>query len=475
MKALTVNLDSTIYGTFAEIGAGQEVVRHFFKVGAAAGTVASSISAYDMKFSDSIYKKAKRYVSRERLGQMLDREYSLLIERLNTVRGDTTRFFAFADTVATRSYKGNNECHGWLGIRFQIKPQSEPDDIIIHVRMLQDTAQAQQDSLGVIGVNLVYGAYFYTDNLDEFIRSLNDNLAANAVEVDMIEFIGPSFREVDNRLMSLKLVQFGLTNAIMFGPDRRVKQPSEEFYKRPVLLQRGSFRPLTNVNIDMIKLAEPKFREKLDPQKKDPITVLEITINNLLATEESTDRDFLDLADTLCAEGFNVLISDYPEYYRLATYLRRYTKEPIGITIGANALIHIFNENYYQSLPGGIMEAFGKLFERNVTFYIYPIARETFEISLLTANAMDMNLEMPEGEFVTSKNIDVGKNARHLLAHLQDRGYLVDLEGYNPEYCSILSTDIVALMRKGNPAWKRYIPPNAADIIEKRCLFCLKK
>src|ERR1700729_622522 len=283
-KALAINLDEPKYGTFAEIGAGQEVARHFFQAGGAAGTVAKSISAYDMKFSDAFYGKSPRYVSRERLELMLSREYDLLVIRLEVMRGDRSAFFVFADTVAARSFKGNNECHGWMGVRFQTEPKGKPSVIILHVRMLDRENVLQQQALGVIGVNLVYGAFYYIDDQDRFIQSLADNLGIDRIEVDMINFSGPFFASVDNRLMSLKLVEYGLTNAVMFSPKGEVLQPSEVLHRKAIVVERGSFRPVTLVNEDMMRCALAQFLQEPALKGVDVVVLMEITMHNLLAS-----------------------------------------------------------------------------------------------------------------------------------------------------------------------------------------------
>src|SRR5215216_2169262 len=372
-KALHINLDSAKYGTFAEIGAGQEVARWFFRVGAASGTIAKSMSAYDMTFSDAIYGKAPRYVSRERLALMLDREYELLIERLAATRGDRTTFFVFADTVSAKNFLGTNEAHGWMGVRFQTTPGSEPSDIFLHVRMWDKENVLQQQALGIVGTNLIYGAFYYYEEPKKLIESLLDNLSSARIEVDMLKFSGPAFKQVDNRLMSLHLVHFGLTNAVMFGPSGDVLQPSEVLYKKTILVERGSFRPVTHVNVDMLNCATAQFVQEPEVKGKDVVVLMEITMNNLLAAGELDAADFLSRVDILGDIGFTVLISNYSEYYRLTSYFRRYTKEMIGVTMGINNLLEIFNEKYYENLEGGILESFGRLFRNAVKLYIYPM------------------------------------------------------------------------------------------------------
>src|SRR6202041_1221990 len=316
-KARRINVDAPIYGTFAEIGAGQEVAREFFHAGGASGTIAKSISAYDMVFSDAIYGKSPRYVSRERLTLMLDHEYDLLVARLATIRGEQTNFFVFADTVSTRNYQGTNEAHGWLGIRFQSEPMGEPSEIVLHVRMRDEDAVLQQQALGIVGVNLIYGALYYRSNPRELIESLQDNLGPNRVEIDMLRFSGQCFEKVDNRLMSLHLVECKLTNAVMFGRQGEVLQPSEVLHKKAILVERGSFRPVTHVNVDMIDCAAAQFVQEPLVKGKDVIILMEITMHNLLAGGELDAEDFLSRVDLLSDIGFTVLISNYSEYYRL--------------------------------------------------------------------------------------------------------------------------------------------------------------
>src|SRR5260221_6526520 len=310
-KALKINLDPSFYGTFAEIGAGQEVARWFFKVGAAAGTISKSISAYDMAVSDAIYGRCKRYVSRERLQGMLDHEHSLNLERLQSTRRESTAFFAFANTVAARNYQGTNECHGWMGVKFQAHPRDENSQIIIHVRMLDRENDLQQETLGIVGVNLLFAAFFLHHRPELILESLLDNLTTQRIEIDMIEFSGIEFRHVDNRVMSLKLVQLGLSGAAMFGPSGEVLQPSEVLRKRPVLVERGSFRPVTKVNIDMVRSAHERFATEFEIKPDVIIELMEITMRNLLVTGTIDLSDFLARADLLAAAGKTVLISEY--------------------------------------------------------------------------------------------------------------------------------------------------------------------
>ena len=484
-KALTINLDETRYGTFAEIGAGQEVARYFFQAGGASGTIAKTISAYDMVFSDVIYGKAPRYVSRERLTTMLDHEYQLLEERLAEARGRRTSFFVFADTVATVNFKGDNDAHGWMGIRFQIHPQEPPNDIILHVRMWDKEAVLQQEALGIFGVNFIYGAFFYRTSPERFIRSLVDSLSTERIEVDMLRFAGPVFAQVDNRLLSLLLVQTGLTNAVMFGPDGDVLQPSEVLYRKAILVERGSFRPVTRVNVDMLNCTTAIFLQEPAVKGKPVMVLTEITMNNLLASGHLDAEDFLARVDLLGSIGFTVIISNYPEFYRLTTYFRRYTNEMIGVALGVNNLVEIFNEKYYENLPGGILESFGRMFRHSVKLYVYPMRGAAYERYVTaTAPASAAPAAVPPAAIIcappkavaadvliTADNLQVPPLLRHLYTHLLENHYIEGVTGFNPETLSIISRDVLAMIKRGDPAWEAAVPPGVVDTIKQRGLF----
>jgi hypothetical protein len=473
-KALTINLDEPRYGTFAEIGAGQEVARVFFQAGGASGTIAKTMSAYDMTFSDAIYGKAPRYVSRERLGLMLDHEYQLLIERLAAQRGDRTTFFVFADTVSARNFKGTNEAHGWMGIRFQTEPGGAPSEVVLHVRMWDKENVLQQQALGIIGVNLIYGAFYYHKDPRKLVESLLDSLSADRIEVDMLKLTGPAFQNVDNRLMSLLLVQFGLTNAVMFGPDGDVLQPSEVLHHKPILVERGSFRPVTHVNVDMLNCATAQFVQEPLVKGKEVVVLMEITMNNLLAAGELDAADFLARVDLLGDIGFNVLISNYSEYYRLTSYFRRYTKEMIGVAMGINNLIEIFNEKYYENLEGGILESFGRLFRNAVKLYVYPMRQEGFEIYSAAAGAATgkpANHAFASAVLINAKNVQIVDHLRNLYAHLLEAHYIDCIVGFDPTILHIFSRDVLRRIKEGDPTWERMVPDVVVAAIKRRNLF----
>jgi hypothetical protein len=453
-KALQINLDPRWYGTIAEIGAGQEVARWFFRVGGAAGTVAKSMSAYDMAVSDAVYGKADRYVSASRLQGMLDKEFTLNVERLDSERGDDNCFFAFADTVVARSFKGGNECHGWMGVKFQAQPHDEPSQIVMHVRMLDVEAWLQQEALGIVGVNLLYGAFFHHHEPDKLIESLLDRLTTGRIEIDMIQFRGIEFRRVDNRLMALKLVQIGLSGVAMFGPDREVLQPSEVLRKHAVLVERGSFRPPTHVNLDMLETARTRFEEDPAVAGKPVLTLTEITMRNLLAGGADVDRrDFIARAELLAACGMTTLITDYFDYYRLAAYIAERTRERIGIVMGVPSLQDLFDEKNHAQLPGGILESFGRLFKNDLKLYVYPLQRS------------------PDEELTTLDHVRVRPELQPLYDYLAGRGSFVNLDNYKPEFLPIFSRDVLRRIAACDDSWETMVPVEVAELIKKRSFF----
>jgi hypothetical protein len=450
-KALRINLDARRYGAFAEIGAGQEVVRWFFRVGGAAGTIAKSISAYDMTVSDAIYGKAERYVCRQRLQSMLDYEHELNVSRLKEDRGDHTAFFAFADTVSARNYQGTNECHGWMGVKFQSHPRDQDSQIILHVRMKDRENALQQEALGIVGVNLLYGAFFLFHEPELLVESLLDNLTTDRIEIDMIEFSGIEFRHVDNRVMSMKLVQLGLSGAAMFGPSGRVLQPAEVLHKKNVLVERGSFRPLCHVHLDMLASADSQFRRDVGVEGGDVVRVMELTMRDLRADGGDVNRtDFLARADMLGAAGMTVMISDYFQYYQLAAYLTQFTKRKIAIVMGAASLRDIFDTKYYTELEGGILESFGRLFRYDLRLYIYPF------------------LDTDSSRLTTVENLSVAPALQKLYGYLVDSGNIRALEAYTAEHLSMFSPDALKKIQAGDSSWEIMVPLEVAKVIKEQ-------
>jgi len=451
-KAFQINIDRQKYGTFAEIGAGQEVARRFFHVGGAAGTIAKTMSAYDMTFSDAIYGPADRYVSRVRLNTMLDHEYALLLERLDKKLGSERAFFVFADTVAARSFKQHNESHGWLGVRFQPAPRTEPSQIIIHVRMLDESNVEQQEALGVVGVNLLYGAFYHSEP-ERLISSLQENLAPEKIQVDLIKFSGPAFANIDNRLMSLQLVSQALTDAVMFTADGEMVQPSEILYKKAILIERGSFRPVTYATNDMLEGARRQFLKESDCSEQDLVVLMEMTLENLLSEGQLNHADFLARVDILGALGRTVLISKFGDYYRLADYLPRFTNRMIGLVMGVPSLIEILDEKYYLNLEGGILEALGRMFKHGLKLYVYPIIDEK------------------TGEIKTGTQVEVAPNLRSLYQYLIDNRHIEEINEYRKDFLRIYPPAVLAKLKAGDESWEKMVPPEVVQIIKEREFF----
>ncbi len=454
-KALRLNLDPGIYGTFSEIGAGQEVVRHFFRAGGASGTIAKTMSAYDKDVSDAIYGKEdhNRYVCESRLRKMINHEYGLTEERLDRDKHPGKKFFSFANTVATIDFKKKFKGHGWCGIKFQTSPEKAPNEVILHVQFHENEAALQQETVGVLGVNMLYGCYFYYQNPREYLKSLYDNISRDQIEINMISMTGPDFETLDNRLLSLQLVKNGMTDAVIFSPDGKNLQPADVLYKKNILAIRGSFRPVTKVNIDMIINGYNAFvkEHRVDP---DNIQVLfEITLNNLRADGDIDEQDFLDRADILCSLGQTVLISNYQEYFKLIQYFSIFTSKRMGLIMGVSNMIELFDEKYYRDLNGGILEAFGILFTRDLKVYLYPSKGEG------------------DKEMMTCKNMQVHPRMRPLYDYLIFNGRITDLEGFDPEVLAIQSREALKLIKSGESGWEKMVPNYVDVMIKKNHLF----
>ncbi|HWQ93138.1 MAG TPA: TonB-dependent receptor [Clostridia bacterium] len=448
-KARQINLDAQRYGTFAEIGAGQEVARWFFRVGGAAHTVAKTISAYDMAVSDAIYGPTDRYVSRRRLKAMLEYEYDLLLERLNQKRGGDVSFFAFANTVTTHKETG----HGWMGIRFQDQPGAEPSEIYIHVRMLDKENVRQQEALGVMGVNLVYGACYHSRQPDLLIRSLLDDLTWERVEVDMIRFAGPAFGALDNRLMALQLVKEGLTEAAMFTADGEAVQWAEVLYNKPVLVQRGSFRPVTKATLDVLERGLEQFVREPDVVGEQPVVLMEMTLRHLTTGDAIDASDFLQRADMLKALDKTVLVSNFRRFHRLASYLSRYTRRPIGLALGAANLKEIFDESFYNESEGGLLGGLGQLFKNPARLYVYP------------------HLDLDSNALITAEQYPVAPHLKHLYAYLLENRLVQPIQNFNPELLRIRRLDVLARIQAGDSSWEPCVPPRIVELIKANNFF----
>ena len=454
-KSLKINLNDNIYGTFAEIGAGQETVRNFFRAGGASGTIAKAMSAYDKDFSDAIYgiEHDNRYVTQPRLKRMLTHEIELMEDRLSRSKHPEKLFFSYANTVATIDFAKKFKGHGWVGIKFQLDPLEDYNEIVLHIRFKQTDARLQQETLGILGVNLIYGAFYMNDRPKELLKSFYDHLDKEQIEIDMINFSGPRFMYVDNRLMSLQLVKNGMTDAVMFGPDGNNLLPAQVLYKKNILALRGSFRPVTKVNMDMFKNAQEMFLDEKTVSEENAKIIFEITLANLRAEGEINERDFLDRAELLCSLGQNVMITNFQEYYKLVEYFAQFTKARMALAMGVYNLVQIFDEKYYRHLSGGILEAFGKLFFKDLKVYLYPLK------------------DPDTGEFITSESLKVHPRMKELYKFFKYNGKMLDIKNFNPDILDIFSRDVLQMIADGKDGWEDMIPDVVADLIKDHRLF----
>ena len=458
-KALRINLNENIYGTFAEIGAGQETVRHFFRAGGASGTIAKAMSAYDKSFSDAIYgiEDDRRYVTENRLRKMLALEVRLIEERISRDYNPNKMFFSYANTVTTIDFAKRYKGHGWVGIRYQIDPNEPYNEIILHLRFKESDARLQQETLGKLGTNLIYGAFYKHNQPKKLLRYLYDHLSKDQLEIDTINFSGPVFKDVDNRLMSLQLVKNGMTDAVMFAPDGNNVLPARVLYKKNILAFRGSFRPVTRVNVDMYENSFEMFKKenKVDPDNTK--VVFEITLSNLRASDgEIDEQDFMDRGRLLCSLGQTVMISNFQEYYKLVEYFSLYSKKRMVLSMGVNNLIDIFDQKYYRHLSGGILEAFGKLFHKDLKVYLYPMLDE-------------------DGTLITSDNLKVHPRMKELYKFFKYTGKLVDLQNYNPKILNIFSRKVLKMINSGVEGWEPLLPTVVSNMIKEHQLFGYQK
>jgi hypothetical protein len=459
-KALRINLNRHIYGTFAEIGAGQEVARHFFRSGGASGTIAKTMSAYDKAFSDAIYGEEpdNRYVTESRLKKMLSHEINLLQSRMDRESHPNKMFFTYANTVATIDFAKKYKGHGWMGIKFQTDPKDDFSEIHIHVRFHNFEAKAQQESLGLMGLNLIYGAYYKYDEPRKLLKYLYDHIDKDAIEIDTINFSGPLFKTVDNRVMSMELVKNGMTEAVMFGPDGNNILPARVLYKKNILAIRGRFRPVTKVNEDMIDKSIEIISHQEDYKSEENLTVFEITLSNLRTPNGDIDElDFIHRATLLCSLGQTVMITNFKEYYRLAEYFSSYTDEKIVLTMGVNNLVEIFNEKYYDHLSGGILEAFGKLFYKNLRVFLYPIKN--------TKN----------GKIINSNNLQVDSRMKNLYKFFKYNNKIIDIFSFNEDLLEIYSEKVLSMIENKEKGWEDLIPDAVTKLIKEKELFGYKK
>ncbi len=453
-KALRINLNEYIYGTFSEIGAGQETVRHFFRAGASSGTIAKAMSAYDKDFSDAIYgiEDDGRYVTESRLRKMLAHESNLMEERLHREKHPNKLFFSYANTVATIDFAKQYKGHGWVGIKYQVDANEDYNEITLHIRFKETDAKLQQETLGILGVNLIYGAFYKYDDPKKLLRYLYDHLDKDQLEIDTINFSGPRFESVDNRLMSLQLVKNGMTDAVMFGPDGNNILPAAVLYKKNILALRGSFRPVTSVNMNMYTKSLSMFIEENKVEEENTFVIFEITLSNLKAEGEIDERDFLDRAELLCSLGQTVMISNFQEYFKVVEYFSKYSKARMGLAMGVNNLVDIFDEKYYRHLSGGILEAFGKLFYRDLKVYLYPMKDE-------------------DGVIINSENLKVHPRMKELYKFFKFNGKVVDITDFEEKNLDIFSRKVLKMINENESGWEEMLPEGIPALIKEDNLF----
>ncbi len=451
-KALEINLDDRIYGTFSEIGAGQEVARYFFQVGAAAGTIAKTMSAYDKIYSDEIYgpEPAGRYVCESRLYKMLNHEFDLMETRLKHDRPNTC-FFVFADTVAAINFSKTIKGEGWLGLRFQLKPGGKTNDLVIHVKMLDNDNRLQQQAIGVLGVNLIYAVFRHNNDVEVLLQSLMDSLRGR-ISIDMVRLTGPDFA-VDNRLLSLWLIKHKMSDVAMFGPDKRNVHASEFLYRKNVLVVRGSFRPVTLVNEDMIQKSWEQFLKEKDVDPKKSYMLTEITLDNLMLEGELDEQDFLDRADLLCALGQTVMISNCEQHQKLIHYFSDFKPPKLAMVLGVKQLLDTINDKFYNNQDGRLLTAFGELFTRNVSVYVFPMLQEGSDAPM------------------TAENMPVPDGVKFLYRHLLDSKQVVDIVDFDKENLHIYSKQVLGMIRHDEEGWDALVPDKVAKLVREKFLF----
>ena len=411
-----------------------------------------------MIYSNSIYGKSEsgRYVSKDRLDKMLSIEFDNIYNLLGEKRGQGTRFFAFANTVATLNYQKDNESHGWIGIKFQIYPNSKSNEVLTHVRLLENDYVLQQKTLGIFGVNLIYACYNYYKTPGQFLVSLMDSLSNQRIEINMVEMKGTELNDVDNRLLSVQLVKNNMTHATMFDRYGNVQQPSDMLYKKNVIVLRGVFRPITYTGFDMLKTSYGLFKKDESYEKGNTLTFCEIALNSLPDTEIFEERDFLERVDILNNMGQNVMVSSFREFYRLVEHLSHYNITNLRIIMGVMTFLKVMDKNYYVHLKGGILEAFGKLFPGNMKLYLYP------------------TIEKEKGTLLNSRNIIVPEDIKYLYKHLLYNRKILDIQNANIKKLHVQSDEIRKMICGNNDGWEEMVPKFVSKFIKSKKLFQYK-
>ncbi|MFH2000473.1 MAG: TonB-dependent receptor [Planctomycetota bacterium] len=452
-KALEVNLDPLFYGSISEIGAGQEVARNFFHAGGASGTIAKTVSAYDMQFSDAIYGTdgTGRYVTRARLLMMLDKEYGLVIKRVAEVRPHGSRFFAFADTVAAKKYHSDDECHGWVGIRFQHNPGAAPSQVLLHVRMLDASNANQQEALGTLGVNLIHAAFVYNHDVEPLLDSLTDNLVWGRIEIDYIHFDGPGFEGVDNRKMDLRLVSSSLSPVVIFGSGGHGELPADMVHGKHVLILRGVFRPFTNVHVQMIEAGIKGFTQMLGVDEGEVVCLCEMNIARHLSEGRDDVSDLQERVGMITDLGYNVMVTSHLRYFRISEYFSKHVRRHIGFIMSVDNLLTIFDERFYDGMEGGILMGTARLFTSDTTLWVYP--NLTYEGNVITVDS----LQIPDQHKFLYQHLTYTRRIMPLYVPME---LLVPFDPYA----------LAAQIQTDDPRWRELVPPRIHDRITKLSL-----
>ena len=452
-KALRLNIDTSLYGSFAEIGGGQEVARHFFQAGGASGTIAKTVSAYDKRFSDSFYNKNKhgRHVSEQRLVKMLDYEYKELTSLLSN-ESEKTTFFALANTMEVLNYQKTNKSHGWMGVKYQLTPNSKPNLVIIHIKLLENDALLQQSTIGVLGVNLLFACKFYHDSPTNFLKSLTDNVSIDRFRITMMRMSGPDLDYIDNKLLAVQLVKNKMTRSIMFDKHGNVHQPSDMLYKKNVLAFRGSFMPVTYIAKDILNKSMALFALDEDYELENTLSFCELSLNNILSKGKVDEQDFLNRVDMLVSIGQNVMISDLPEYYKLVDFFSQFKMKKLRIVMGIPTFEKVLNKKYYTALRGGVLEAVGKMFPANMKLYIYPTRR--------TENS----------NIITSDNLEMAKDVKLIFQYLKENRFILDIKSEMKNQLHISTREVNKMIQSGDSSWDKYVPISVCKIIKNKGL-----
>ncbi|MBN2765611.1 MAG: hypothetical protein JXR27_04495 [Paludibacteraceae bacterium] len=452
-KSVHINLHSNYYGSIAEIGGGQETARHLFQAGGASNTVAKTVSAYDKSFSDHFYNEGKpsRYVAQERLNKMIDYEYNELIQVLD--KKIDQKFFAFANTVEILNYSKNNTGNGWIGIAIEGSERYKPNKILFHIKLLENDTLLQQQTLGTIGINLIFASLTEKPDPREIITALTDNLDKDRVEVDFVHVEGPDMKWYDNRLLNLLLVSNNMTPAVMFDENGQVQQPADMLYRKNVLLMRGHFRPISNLVLEFFEDSLEMFKRDEDYRPDNTIAFCEISLKYLFQNEKLDEKDFLHRVDLLNMAGKCVMVSNFYRYFKLVDYFAQFKMIKLRIVLGLNTFDRIFHESQYTDLRGGILEAMGTLFHENVKLYLYPFTN------------------INSGDIIYPDDEHFHHEYKALWQYLRQTRKILVLNGISANQLRITPDRITKMIRRADEKLADYLPPKVYAHIKSEKLF----